>query len=67
MNLTKTSIEYNRVTIMVFIFIAGIGLLGYNQLARDSMPPFTIRVCSIVTQFPGASPERVEALVTDKI
>ncbi|NRA48536.1 MAG: efflux RND transporter permease subunit, partial [Phaeodactylibacter sp.] len=34
---------------------------------RDAMPPYTIRVCSIVTQFPGAAPERVEALVTDKI
>ena len=67
MNLTKTAIEYNRVTIMVFIVIALMGLLGYNQLARDSMPPFTIRVCTVVTQFPGASPERVEALVTDKI
>ena len=31
------------------------------------MPPFTIRVCTVVTQFPGASPERVEELITDKI
>jgi len=31
------------------------------------MPPYTVRVASIVTQFPGASPERVEQLVTDKI
>ena len=31
------------------------------------MPPFTIRVCNVVTAFPGASPERVEELITDKI
>lgn len=67
MSLTKYSIEYNRVTLMVVLVIALMGFVGYNQLARDSMPPFTIRVCTVVTQFPGASPERVEALVTDKI
>jgi len=31
------------------------------------MPPFLIRVVSIVTSFPGASPERVENLVSDRI
>ena len=67
MSLTKYAIEYNRVTFVAVILIALMGLLGYNQLARDSMPPFTIRVCAIVTQFPGASPDRVEALITDKI
>ena len=39
----------------------------YSGLSRDSMPPFTIRVASVVSFFPGASPERVEQLVTDKI
>ncbi len=52
---------------MVLLVILVMGLLAYNQLSRDSMPPFTIRICSIVTQFPGASPERVEELITDKI
>ncbi len=31
------------------------------------MPPYTVRVASIVSSLPGASPERVEDLVTDKI
>ena len=39
----------------------------YQSLSRDSMPPYTVRVASVVTRFPGASPERVEQLVTDKI
>ena len=52
---------------MILFVILIMGLLGYNQLSRDSMPPFTIRVCSVVTQFPGASPDRVEELITDKI
>ncbi len=67
MNLTKFAIENNRVTLMILTVIIVLGLTGYNQLSRDSMPPFTIRVCSVVTNFPGASPERVEELITDKI
>jgi multidrug efflux pump subunit AcrB len=67
MNLTKFAIENNRVTIMILAVIILLGLTGYNNLSRDSMPPFTIRVCSVVTNFPGASPERVEELITDRI
>ena len=52
---------------MVLVAIVVMGLVMYQDLSRDSMPPFTIRVASIVSEFPGASPERVEQLVTDKI
>ena len=67
MNLTKAAIENNRVTVVILIVILVSGLLSYNQLSRDAMPPYTVRVCSVVTNFPGASPDRVEELITDKI
>ncbi len=67
MNITKLSLENNRVTILMILVITLLGLAGYTQLSRDAMPPFTIRLCQVVTHFPGASPERVEKLVTDKI
>ena len=31
------------------------------------MPPYTVRVATVVSSFPGSSPERVEQLVTDKV
>jgi multidrug efflux pump subunit AcrB len=67
MNLTKFSIEKNRITYMVLATIMLLGVFLYQSLPRDSMPPMTIRVATIVSQFPGAGPERVEELVTDKI
>jgi multidrug efflux pump subunit AcrB len=67
MNFTKISLDYNRVTTLLIVLITVLGLLSYTQLSRDSMPPFTIRTCQVITQFPGASPERVESMVTDKI
>jgi multidrug efflux pump subunit AcrB len=67
MNLTKSAIENNRVTIMMLLVIATLGITVFGELARNSMPPFTIRVASVITRFPGASPDRVESLITDKI
>lgn len=67
MNLAKFSIEKNRITFMVLATIVLLGISIYFDLSRDSMPPYTIRVATVVSSFPGASPERVEQLVTDKI
>ncbi len=67
MNLTQFSIEKNRITFTVLGTIILLGLALYASLPRDSMPPYTVRVANIVTNFPGASPERVELLVTDKV
>ncbi|WP_420459078.1 efflux RND transporter permease subunit [Neolewinella sp.] len=67
MNIAKLAITHNRVTILIVLMIAIMGLVGYNNLSRNAMPPFTIRVASVVTPFPGASAERVEELVTEQI
>ncbi|MGB0837905.1 MAG: efflux RND transporter permease subunit [Flavobacteriaceae bacterium] len=67
MNLTQFSIERNRISLTLLAVVIVLGFSVYKTLSRDSMPPYTVRVANIVTQFPGASPERVELLVTDKI
>ena len=67
MNLAQFSIERNRITLTVLATILIMGLVMYKSLPRDSMPPYTVRVANVITNFPGASPERVELLVTDKV
>ncbi|RNC80197.1 MAG: efflux RND transporter permease subunit [Winogradskyella sp.] len=67
MNLAKFSIDKNRITFMVLGTIILLGINMYFKLSQDSMPPYTVRVATVVSQFPGASPERVELLVTDKV
>src|SRR5512138_28726 len=44
-----------------------IGIFSYRRLAIDQFPKIDIPVVSIVTKFPGASPETVEREVTKKI
>ncbi|MEO0471692.1 MAG: efflux RND transporter permease subunit, partial [Bacteroidota bacterium] len=67
MNLTQSALDNNRVTIMVLLVIILMGIGSYQSLSRDSMPPYTIRVATVVTIFPGAGPERIESLITSKI
>lgn len=67
MNFAKYSIEKNRVVLTILAVVLVMGAVFYKSLSRDSMPPYTIRVATVVSSFPGAGPERVEELVTDKI
>ncbi len=67
MNLAKFSLERNRVVLSILAVVMIAGLSMFQTLSRNSMPPYTVRIASVVTMFPGASPERVEELVTDKI
>ena len=67
MNLTRGAIEKNRFTFVALLIIFASGLLSYFGMSRAEDPGFIIRVAVVVTHFPGASPARVEQLVTDKI
>ncbi len=67
MNITHLAIKYNRVTYIILLLVLVLGVTSYKNLPRDSMPPYTVRMVSVVTNFPGASPERIEALISDKI
>jgi multidrug efflux pump subunit AcrB len=67
MNLTKITLNNSRITIIVFLIVGLIGILTYFKIERDSMPPYTIRIASVVAQYPGADALEVEALVTDPL
>jgi len=67
MNITKMVIENKPLTYTFLVVFLVLGMQAYLAMPRNSMPPFLVRFVSIVTQFPGASPERVEELVSDKI
>ena len=66
-DLTTLAIERNRVTIVVVALAILSGLAAYVNLPKAQDPGFTIRTARVVTRLPGASPARMELLVTDKI
>jgi multidrug efflux pump subunit AcrB len=67
MSLTQFALERRTVTgtLIVVLIFAGIG--AYFDAPRQMDPGFIIRTAMITTYFPGASPERVEQLITDPI
>lgn len=67
MDLTRLAIDNDRVTAVLLLMVLVGGVTAFFGLPRDEDPGFTIRVAQVVTRFPGASPVRVEQLVTDKI
>jgi multidrug efflux pump subunit AcrB len=67
MNLTRAAIEKNRITFTALLVILLAGITTFRNMPRAEDPGFIIRTAMVRTIFPGASPERVEQLITDKI
>ncbi len=67
MKITTHAIEKNRITLIATFLILATGISTYFSMPRDEDPGFLIRTALVRTIFPGASPTRVEQLVTDRI
>ncbi|MDH3252932.1 MAG: efflux RND transporter permease subunit, partial [Ignavibacteria bacterium] len=67
MNITQFAINKKRITFTALFLIIVTGWTTYQSMPRAEDPGFVIRTALVTTYFPGASPERVELLVTDKI
>ncbi len=67
MSITEAAIRYNRVTIMALAGLILAGVAAFNTLPRAEDPGFIVKTALVSTYLPGASPERMEELVSDKI
>ncbi len=67
MDFTRFAIQNDRVTITAVLLVCVAGVMAFFQLPQAEDPGFIIRTAMIQTRFPGANPERVENLVTDKL
>ncbi len=67
MSLTRLAIEKNRITFVALAVILIAGVQAFFQLPRAEDPGFIIRAAQVMTHFPGASPERIEQLITEKL
>jgi len=65
--LTRFSIKNNVLTLSILVVLVLSGISAFDAMPRDDMPSFLIRYLSVVTSYPGASPQRIENLISDKI
>ena len=67
MSLTRLAIDKNRVTLALVLLLFFSGISAYIALPKAQDPGFIVRTAVITTRLPGAAPERMEQLITDKI
>jgi len=67
MNITRLAIDNNRVTLVLLFAICLSGISAFINLPRAYDPGFIVRAAQIITYFPGASPARVEELVSSRL
>lgn len=67
MNITRLAIENNRTSILVLVVILVAGASTFLSMPRAYDPGFIVRTAQVLTYFPGASPERVEQLITSEL
>ncbi len=67
MFLSNLSIKRPVLATVMMLALVTLGLFSFRRLAVDLMPDVEIPVLSILTEFPGASPETVEREVTKRI
>ena len=65
--LSGLAIKNNITVLVIVVLLALTGISSYFSLPKQQDPGFTIRSLVVTTNFPGANPQRVEELVTDRI
>lgn len=67
MNIADWCLRNSRTTLVILAMLTFGGVLTYQRLPKGENPDFTVRTAVVRTMFPGASPQKVEELVTSKI
>lgn len=67
MNIPKYSIDNGKVIWFILAVMVIGGTIAFLKLPKKEDSPFSIKTAVLVTQYPGASPEEVERLITEPI
>ena len=65
--MVKYSLEHKGVIAFVYFLLLLMGLASWNIIGKQEDPEFPEFNAGIVTHWPGASPLKIEELVTEKI
>ena len=67
MNLPQYSLDHKRVIYFFLTVVLIGGIMSFFKLPKKEDSPFVIKTAVLVTQYPGATPQEVEELVTEPI
>ncbi len=66
-NTARFFVENRQISWILLIATVALGIYGYTQMPKRKDPNIPVRVASVITQYPGATAEQVEQLVTRPI
>src|SRR5262252_9253418 len=66
-NTARFFVENRQISWVLLLATMALGIYGYTQMPKRKDPNIPVRVASIITQWPGATAQQVEQLVTRPI
>ena len=66
-NLSEWALKHQPLVLFMIILLGVIGIVSYGKLGQSEDPPFTFKLMTIRTIWPGATAREVEQQITDKI
>ncbi len=64
MGLIEAGLKYRKITVLIFAVLVYAGVAGFAAMPRYEDPKFKILTARVLTLYPGAASDQVEALVT---
>ena len=66
-NTARFFVENRQISWILLLATCALGIYGYTLMPKRKDPDIPVRVASVITQWPGATAEQVEQLVTRPI
>ncbi|MED5432353.1 MAG: efflux RND transporter permease subunit [Pseudomonadota bacterium] len=66
-NLSEWALKNRSLVLYAMLLLGAIGAISYANLGQSEDPPFTFKVMTIKTLWPGASAEEVSRQITERI
>ncbi|MDD3269596.1 MAG: efflux RND transporter permease subunit, partial [Syntrophomonadaceae bacterium] len=66
-SLIKAAVRERKIVLFIAVIITVFGLYNYSIIPKQENPQINVSAAIVTTVYPGASPEDVEQLVTEKI
>ena len=67
MSITDTAVKRPIATMMVFLIIIVVGIMGFRFLPVDLLPSIEYPQLTIRTNYPNVGPEEIERIITDRV
>lgn len=64
MGIIEAGLKYRKISVMIFVILVYAGVAGFLAMPVYEDPEFEILTARVLTLYPGATPDQVEALVT---